>query len=421
MSFWIIVTGLSLAVSAILALALLRGGAVTAAAGQSAAAYDLKVYRDQLKEVDRDLARGVISAEHGERARAEISRRILAADAQMQGATAGDGQPKGVAVIMAVVAAVFLVGGALLIYRDMGAPGYGDQGLQARLDQAEATRANRPSQSAAEAMQPAPPSVEITEEFAQLMDQLRSAVEDRPDEVQGYRLLARNEARLGNFTAAYQAQAALVDLLGAEVSAGDLTDLADMMIIAAGGYISPEAEAALLQALAVDPSSGVARYYMGLMFAQVGRPDVAFRTWEALLDEGPANAAWIPPVRAQIADVAQMAGIPFSLPEAPAGSQAATTATTMPGPDAAAVEAAQEMSEEDRAEMIRGMVAGLADRLATEGGSAEEWARLMSAYGVLGELAQAQVIYEEALQVFAASPEALALIRAGAENAGLLQ
>lgn len=418
MSFWIIVTGLSLAVSAILALALLRGGAVTAAAGQSAAAYDLKVYRDQLKEVDRDLARGVISAEHGERARAEISRRILAADAQMQGATAGDGQPKGVAVIMAVVAAVFLVGGALLIYRDMGAPGYGDQGLQARLDQAEATRANRPSQSAAEAMQPAAPPVEITEEFTQLMDQLRSAVEDRPDEVQGYRLLARNEARLGNFTAAYQAQAALVDLLGAEVSAGDLTDLADMMIIAAGGYISPEAEAALLQALAVDPSSGVARYYMGLMFAQVGRPDVAFRTWEALLDEGPANAAWIPPVRAQIADVAQMAGIPFTLPDPQAS---ATVAPTMPGPDAAAVEAAQEMSEEDRAEMIRGMVAGLADRLATEGGSAEEWARLISAYGVLGELAQAQVIYEEALQVFAASPEALALIRAGAENAGLLQ
>ena len=71
--------------------------------------------------------------------------------------------------------------------------------------------------------------------------------------------------------------------------------------------------------------------------------------------------------------------------------------------------------------MIRGMVAQLSDRLATEGGSPEEWARLIGAYGVLEERGKAQEIYKEALQVFAEDEQALALIRAGAERAGLLQ
>jgi cytochrome c-type biogenesis protein CcmH len=48
------------------------------------------------------------------------------------------------------------------------------------------------------------------------------------------------------------------------------------------------------------------------------------------------------------------------------------------------MEAAAEMAPEDRAAMIEGMVEGLAGRLATEGGPPEDWARLITAFGVLG-------------------------------------
>ena len=41
------------------------------------AAHDLEVYRDQLAELDRDAARGLIGAAEAEEARAEIGRRIL--------------------------------------------------------------------------------------------------------------------------------------------------------------------------------------------------------------------------------------------------------------------------------------------------------------------------------------------------------
>ena len=47
---------------------------------RSREAYNLAVYRDQLAEIDRDLARGLLTAEQAETARAEIGRRILALD-----------------------------------------------------------------------------------------------------------------------------------------------------------------------------------------------------------------------------------------------------------------------------------------------------------------------------------------------------
>ncbi len=60
MAFWIITFLLALIASAVMATALLRARAATAE-GDESATYDLQVYRDQLKDVDRDLARGVIA------------------------------------------------------------------------------------------------------------------------------------------------------------------------------------------------------------------------------------------------------------------------------------------------------------------------------------------------------------------------
>ncbi|CUH63706.1 cytochrome c-type biogenesis protein CcmI [Thalassovita gelatinovora] len=409
MLFWIITAAIALSVSGILAWALLRGRTGV----EAPAAFDLRVYRDQLKEVDRDLARGVIGADDAERARAEISRRILNADTQLQKGGETGGQPKSLGRVLAAATVLGMIGGSLLIYLELGVPGYGDFGLKARIAQADETRQNRPGQAAAEAaMPPALPKEQPEERFLTLMEQLRAAVAQRPNEVQGLRLLARNEATLGNYKASYEAQQRLIEALGDQATARDYTDLADTMILTAGGYVSPEAEAALMQALKLDPRNGVARYYMGLMFVQVGRPDASFQAWNGLLREGPADAPWIAPIRAQIPDVARLAGVDFTLP---------ATAEGLKGPSAADMQAAGDMSAEERQDMIRGMVANLSERLATEGGAPEEWARLIGAYGVLGETDRAREIWTEAQQTFADKPEALAVVRSGAERAGVLQ
>lgn len=406
MLFWIIIGVIAFVAAVILAVALVKGRA-----GQDApAAYDLQVYRDQLKEVDKDLARGVINAEDAERTRAEISRRILAADAQVKAGDDTGGQPQGLGRVLAVGVGAVMVAGSIGLYMTLGAPGYGDLGLSYRIEQAKLMHETRPSQDEVEAqMPPGNPMGEPPAEYVVLVEKLRKAVAERPDDLQGHQLLARNEAALGNFKDAYTAQTKVIGLKGDAATAQDYLDLADMMILATAGYVSPDAEKALLATLAREPRNGAARYYMGLMLAQTGRPDRAFATWDALMREGPANAPWIAPIRDQIEELAARAGVNYQLPPE----------SGMKGPSQADMAAAQDMSAEDRQQMIRGMVSQLAERLGSEGGTPEEWARLISAYAVLGETEKAQTVWDEAQQVFADKPEALATVRAGAEKAGL--
>jgi len=411
MEFWIAAAGIGLAVTALLLLALLRGRA----GGEPAAAYDLRVYRDQLREVDRDLTRGVIAAADAERLRTEVARRVLEADRALgDGANAGGhAAPRRITLVMAALVAAVMLGGVWTYVR-LGAPGYPDLPIAERLAVSEEIYRTRPSQavaeSAAAARAPAPAPVDPA--FTELMDKLRSALTDRPDDLDGHRLLARNESGLGNYAAAIAAQDRVIAILGSKVSAEDHALRAEMMILAAGGYVSPEAEAEITRALQLDPLNGTAIYYAGLMFAQVGRPDRTFSLWAPLLDRSQPDDPWVAPLRAQLMQVASEAGEDsYVLPEA----------APAPGPDAEAVAAAAEMTPEERQEMVRGMVAQLSERLATQGGSAEEWARLITAYGVLGETDRARTIWGEAQQRFAGRAADLEVVRAAAAQAGVAE
>ena len=283
--------------------------------------------------------------------------------------------------------------------------------LAQRFELAELARQNRPSQAQAEteAARTAPPQPELDESYATLMEQLRTALAQRPDDLQGHQLLARNEAAVGRFAEAHRAQARVVALKGEEATAEDFADLADLMGLAAGGFVSPEAEAVLRETLERDPANGTARYYSGLLAAQTGRPDIAFRVWRALLDGSPADAPWVPPIRAQIVSLSEVAGGDYVLPpmaEAPSG------------PTEADIAAAEDMNPAARMQMIAGMVDGLGERLATEGGPPEDWARLIRALGVLGRRDQAAAVWQEAQQVFPDDITRVPILRA-ARDAGV--
>ncbi len=408
MLFWIIITLLAVLVVARLALALLRGRTDDA----PAAAYDLRVYRDQLKEVDRDLARGVIGEADADRVRAEVSRRILAADAQLQAEIAGDGSAGRAGLVLAALLGVGVIGGSLLLYRDIGAPGYPDLGRAKRIALADQARASRQSQADAEAAMPAPaPPATLTDDYRKLLQRLRKTVKARPDDLQGQTLLARNEAMLGNFVAAHRAQAEVLRLKGKDAVASDYSEYADMLVLAAGGYVSPEAEKALNAALRLDPRDGPSRFYWGLMMAQTGRPDLAFRDWNALLRESLPAAPWVAPIRGMIEEVAAQAGINYTLPPLP----------DLPGPTAGDVAAADTLSATERQAKVQGMVDKLSNRLTTQGGSPQEWARLINALGVLGQTDRARAIRDEAHTTFASDKAALALIDDASIRAGLIR
>lgn len=410
MVFWIVITFVALAISGLLALILLRSHQN----GEPPAAYDLRVYQQQLRDVEKDLARGVINPSDAERIRTEVSRRILAADAQLQSQTQGASQPLGLSRSTALISAVVIVSGTLGLYQILGAPGYGDMGLSTRIEASASYAQSRPSQAEAEEATPAAAKPQAEQSYLDLVAQLRKTAGERPDDAQGQALLAQHEANLGNFKAAYHAKQNYITIMSGDLEAQDYGELAELMIMATGGYVSPEAEEILNRVFAMDPSNGPARYYLGLLQGQLDRPDIAFRIWVDTLRAGPAGAPWIQGIEAQIENMALRAGIDYR-PIAPP----AAAASGLAGPSSEEVEAAQSLSAEERVAMIRNMVDGLSDRLANDGGTPPEWARLIKALTVLGERERAAAIYAEAKTRFAETPEALALIETTAAEAGL--
>ncbi|WP_410216977.1 c-type cytochrome biogenesis protein CcmI [Paracoccus sp. (in: a-proteobacteria)] len=408
--FWILAAGLTAIVAYVILSPVLRARAGT----EPAAAYDLRVYRDQLREVDRDLERRVIRPDDAERLRAEIGRKVLDADKRLTQATP---VRRPVAAAWPALFLLAVLGAGVALYLREGVPGAPDMPMNERVAAADAAYRNRPSQAEAEAAAPARPQPDLTKadpEYLAMIEQLREAVARNPDDQRGQELLATHELRLGNLPGARQAQDRVVALKGDQVTAVDLMQQASLMIEAAGGIVTPEAEAVLTRTLDLDRDQPQARYLRGVLLIQNGRPDQAFPIWSRLLEEGPPDAPWIPSIRGAIEELAWLAGRPDDVPPIEPSPET-------PGPDADALAAAEDMDPAERARMIEGMVSGLQERLATEGGSPDEWARLIGALGVLGRTDQAAAIWNEAQTRFGPTPEALTVIRDAAENAGVAE
>ncbi len=383
--FWIICIVMALGLASLLAAPLLRPAAARADHPQVA------IYKGQLAEVDRDVARGVLNADEAERARAEIARRLLAVNRTHQ--VTGTA-PRGASVAVAGTVGVMLLGLGGYTYLQLGAPGDPDQPLAARL-----------AQAALEAAAPALPPVDAPADYLAQIEQLRTMVPTRPDDLQGWTLLTFHETRLGNYAAAARAQAQVVALKGEAVPLEDLERQIDLMVAAANGIVSSEAETVARAILARDEASVAGRYYIGAIYDQTGRSDIALRFWRPIADSGDTSFHG-ELVRAQITGAAARAGVDYQLP-------------ALRGPDAADIAAAEDLSAEDRAAMIGGMVAQLAGRLAADGGPVEDWAQLISAYGVLGQTAEAQMVYTEAKDAFAGDNNALQAIETAAQSAGI--
>ncbi len=231
------------------------------------------------------------------------------------------------------------------------------------------------------------PLTDEQQEYAGLMARLETLLEQRPDDAQGLQLLATGYMRLERYADSWRAYERLIAVVGDEAGAGLYASMAEALVQAAGGYVSPEAERAIGEALARDETLAVARYYAGLMMVQSGRIGEAITVWERLKAETPADAPWLEFLDGMLAEAKALRD----------GS---------PGPSAADIEAAGALSPDQRQAMIEGMVARLEERLTSEGGEAEEWLRLMNAYARLGRRDDAARIARLGIAAFGTSTEA---------------
>ena len=392
--------------AALFVLAVLLIGGVMLLQAQRAAVpvmRDVDVYAEQLRGLERDLAKGVLRDAEFAAMRAEIGRRMISAARASGHQPNPSAQDRGLWAFAGGSILACLLGAGL--YSQIGAPSVPDSPIAERYAQSETLKANRLAQETAEARAPANDTA-TEPDYVQLVTELRAALEARPGDIQGHELLAKAESRLGNFASAHQAQARVLELKGAEATADEWYAYAELLIMAADTYISREAETALREALRRDPNHKLALFRMGMYFDAIGRPDRTFGIWRKLLEAGPETAPYILLIRRTITDLAQIAGVTYDPP-------------AVKGPSAEDMQSAEEMSAEDRSAMIASMVTGLADRLATEGGPAPDWAQLIVAYGVLGETTSAREIFDEAVQVFAARPGDIEILQGAAQSAGI--
>jgi cytochrome c-type biogenesis protein CcmH len=357
--FWIFAAVFSLLALALIVLpALRRPGAVP---GRSA--YDRAIYKDQLAEIDRDLERGVLSAEQAAAARLEVQRRLLATTEDAPPVSPETGAPRLVLAALGLV--VVVAAGA--VYLAIGSPRVPDQPVAERV----------------------PP--DAPKDFAESAERLAKRLEDHPDDGEAWLLLARTQAVLERYHAAAESYRRAMALTGGRADAA--SGYGEMLVLSSNGTVTPAAREAFETAFAKDPSNAPARYYLALAAAQAGRPAEAIEAWRKLEADAPPDAQWRASLQQKIEETAREAGLP--VPEGPRG------------PSPADVAAAQRMSPEERQKMIRSMVEGLAARLEEAPDDAAGWQRLGRAYRVLGEKEKAEAALARVVVLRPGDKEAL--------------
>jgi cytochrome c-type biogenesis protein CcmH len=370
-----IALGLSLLVAGVLAWPVIRRGQPA----ESRAAYDLTVFQDQLKEVDRDLARGVLTAAEGDAARLEIQRRILAVGrAPAEKINTGTNRSRWVGIATTGILVPLIALGA---YLQVGTP-----------DPEQAQLAAIDSEA----------GISQTDMDA-LVDRLAARVAGDPENPEGFALLGRTYRELGRFAEAADAFKRLVEL---QPNAEAYSSLGEALSAAQNGQVTEEAHAAMMSALAIDRTDARARFYLGLEQAGKSNPQGAIAIWRDLTANAPSDAPWVDMVRQQMAAVAQDAGIaPMSvepkhpldlLPSDPKAKERAVAAAKV-APPAAGAPATSIAENPEQTKMIQGMVAGLAERLAQNPDDYDGWMMLGRSYTVLRQPDKAGEAYKKAI------------------------
>jgi cytochrome c-type biogenesis protein CcmH len=326
---------------------------------------DVEVYRDQLDEIERDRKAGLIGDSEAEAARVEISRRLLAAaDSADQPGSKPAPSPVWRRRAAALIALVLLPAMAAAFYIRQGSPELPGAPLAGRLD---APLENRSIES--------------------MVAQVEAHLEKNPNDGQGWQVVAPVYMRMGRFNDAVRARAQTIRLLGS--NADREADLGEAQVAAGNGVVTADAKATFERALKADAGNLKAQYFTGLAAEQDGRTADAASTWRAMLEQAPPNAPFRTLIQQSLARVEPKTVEPKAVePKAPAEPKAAAAIepkAPQPGPTQDDMAAAQQLTPEQRQEMIRGMVDRLAERLKTDSSDFEGWLRLVRAYAVMGD------------------------------------
>jgi cytochrome c-type biogenesis protein CcmH len=320
--FWAVALALVALTVAVLLRPLLRRRGVAAPSEEVARA---AVYRDQKRQLDHELATGILAADEHERATAELSRRLgLELDAAAPQAAQAPARAGWVAALAAV--AIIPVG-AIVLYLALGAP----EALRPKI------APQRPSD----------------DQIVAMVESLATKMKANPGDPKGWRLLARSYAALGRYSDAAGAYAQAAQRGGEDADV--LADWAEALALARNRTISGEPEALAKRALAREPDHPKALALLATAAFERRDFDASLALWRRLQQRVPPGGEDATQVAAAIAEIehakaasgpssanaSDRAGnpapgaVPMSPPVSPPASSAASAASASPTPSTA--------------------------------------------------------------------------------------
>ncbi len=294
-------------------------------------------FKAQLGELEADQARGLIDDKDAAAAKVEIERRLLRRSKEGGALAVTDG---GVRAVIPYAVFVLLMSAA--IYFVMGRPdlpakpGFIANNRQMLVEEGGPT-------------------------YGEALRAIESHLEDAPDDVRGWDVLAKSARAIRDYSLAANAFAELARLEPKEPK-WRVQQLEAMMGMA-DGQITPAARLVLARLMSDEPNHPAGQYYMGLAYFQAGDEDKARAVWLALADRSPADAPWMAPLRERLTALGE------KLPSISDEEMAAVAA----------------MSDEDREAFIKQMIERLAARLEANPGDVDGWMMLARSQLSMGD------------------------------------
>ena len=351
----------------------------------------IQIYKDQLKEIDRDLEIGHLSQEDARVVTTEIERRILGADPRKNENKLKNYSLESGRWALPAFLTFFLFGGAVSLYGSLGFLGQSDIPFTGRY----IANANQTKLAST-----------LTEEILRvdpaLIINLNEQVKTNPRNIEAWISLGRANALTRNYSQAAEAYEKVVQLSNRDP--GFLADWAEIRLLKAKGIFNEEIYSDFLDSFYLDALLPKPWFYLGLAHARQGNFRVAVKFWKSLLAITSRSAPFFDalgqkimkaaedgnfdPKSIEISEVAQniLAGRKaVEKPNQGGASSLKELPIVLPALSKEELEGAKRLSADERKAMILSMVSRLERKLAANPKDARGWRRLALVYQVLGE------------------------------------
>jgi len=274
-AFWIMAALMVALVLAFLLPPLMRNRS-GAASPVSRAASNLAVFRDQLAELEADLAAGTISREQGEAARADLQRGLLE-DVGGSAVAAPAAAKRSWAAVIGVAIAVPVL--SVLLYLGVG-----------NLNGLDPAKHQTSAQGAPHELSP--------QQMEGMLARLAQRMEAEPGNGEGWVMLARSYSAIGRWNDAVAAFAKAELLFPQDAQL--LADYADTLAMAQGQRLQGKPEALVQRALKADGNNLKALALAGTVGFEKGDFAKAIEHWQRMLPLLPPDSEMGNSVRSSI-------------------------------------------------------------------------------------------------------------------------